>query len=136
MWYISFGDLTPKVLCPSCTFHNSRELRDDELVKWQQQLRVYLIPQTNSSSPKYLMMYCHWNPDRVHDESEPRVDISSASSAENAFDELSSFQRVDLIRGVMPKSWESSSVWYCTGYGDGPIPDWNPVCMCCDSRKA
>jgi hypothetical protein len=28
------------------------------------------------------------------------------------------------------------SVWYCPDCKDGPIPNWNPVCVNCDSKRA
>ena len=30
----------------------------------------------------------------------------------------------------------ASDVWYCSECGDGPIPNWNPVCVSCDSKKS
>jgi hypothetical protein len=30
---------------------------------------------------------------------------------------------------------DTEDIWYCDNCGDGPIPNWNPACVCCDSRK-
>lgn len=79
------------------------------------------------------------------------VDRKRRTLAEDNSDEVSSFRRVDLLPSPKLKEIDSASsvpysarggasslehVWYCERCGDGPIPDWNPICVGCDSKRA
>ena len=105
-------------------------------------------------SPRCFMLYCRTKVVISFDGLE--ADTRSATLALDGPDEISSFRCVDLLPSAKPRSskglwgfwgfWRYNQgggsggsvaefVWYCNGCGEGPIPDWNPVCVSCDSKK-
>jgi hypothetical protein len=115
----------------------------------KQQDYLHHAPNTNDSSPKCMMLYCHWKRTSVFDEL--GGDGGSATLAQDGPDKISSFRRVDLLPSARPKnkttlevgrgggttkSVTTESVWYCVSCGDGPMQDWNPICSACGHNRS